>query len=128
MELGNWAAFEAASLTLTSVALILPLGTLTARRLSQSHGLGYDNFSSTTRVALPFNLNNSQLSPGTKSFATSSNATATPQSTVLSHCEAGAYRNDPDTMDLELCQLDGDRIYNGQVRVYHSFEQNEQRI
>ncbi|KAH8177797.1 fungal pheromone mating factor STE2 GPCR domain-containing protein [Sarocladium implicatum] len=43
LEFGHFQNFEAASLTLTSVVLILPLGTVAARRMVRSNHLGYDS-------------------------------------------------------------------------------------
>ena len=58
MEWGDWPNFEAASLTLTSVALILPLGTLAAQRLSASYGLEYEA-STPPHTIIPVNTNGS---------------------------------------------------------------------
>lgn len=43
LEFGHFQNFEAASLTLTSVALILPFGTVAARRMVRSNNLAYDS-------------------------------------------------------------------------------------
>ncbi|KAF4125968.1 pheromone alpha factor receptor [Geosmithia morbida] len=128
LEWVDWTGFEAASLILTSVSLILPLGTLVARRLSQSRGQDYDNFDSRTCIALPSRFHDAQVSYGTKSFTTSSNTTTTPQDTILYQCEAGACSGKPDDVTIELCPLKEDRVHNGQVRVYSNLDQHESRV
>lgn len=119
LEFAQFANFESASMTLTSVALILPMGTLAAQRVSQSYGLISD--SSHTGLLPQMSTCSSPLK-GMPSFNTNT-------STVISsRCEGGRSMS-RDPIDVELGQIDGDYpSCGGKVRVERGFEQREERV
>lgn len=113
---------------MTSVTLILPLGSLAAQRMSQSYGIGYEDSSGRTHFITPTASEGFYLPPKVPSYATSSNTTSTPHVSVHSRCEAGGVsRSLVDPVDVELGQIDGSRTYDGRIKVEHGFEQREER-
>lgn len=145
LEFGHFANFESASLTLTSVALILPLGTLAAQRVTQRYGIISipDNISP-NGTATTLQGTNPSLRPLKKGGAggssvfvgssmsshTTTTANNTPQVSISSQCEAAPSGAGRDPIDVELGQIDhatGGSGY-GQVRVNRGFEQREERL
>lgn len=129
LEWGDWPNFEAASLTLTSVTLILPLGTLAAQRLSQSLGLQYENSTGQSHTIIADGSSGSHRPLKAISSLTASSRTGTtPQISVSSRCEAMGSQRGLDPIDVELGQIDAYDVHNGQVRVDRGFEQREERL
>ena len=132
LEFRHYANFEAASLALTSVVIMLPLGTLAAQRMSKSAGLVYATRSShyNDGIMIADRADSTQPLKPTPSLTVSSRNTGpTPQASVYSRCEAipvGSSRQDP--VDLELGQIDGFTMGTGHVRVDRDFEQHEERL
>ncbi|KAJ2976829.1 hypothetical protein NQ176_g4715 [Zarea fungicola] len=116
LEWGKFTNFEAASLTVTSVVIILPLGTLTAQRISsygsQSYLAGNEfrkqNGQPTFGSAA---LQTNHTKPSNATFC-SNGTTVTPQTSVTSRADIsliGRSENRMDPIDLELCRIDNFR-------------------
>lgn len=113
------------------MALILPLGTLAAQRVSQRYGIlsipgdGNTPHDSTLQGSAP---SFRPFKDGSASFSgTSGTNTATNQVSISSRCEAVGSR---DPIDLELGEIDNQQepTGSGQVRVNRGFEQREERL
>ncbi|TWU71960.1 hypothetical protein ED733_001358 [Metarhizium rileyi] len=115
LEWGHFQNFEAASLTQTSVAIILPLGTLAAQQISSARSLGYVSSGS----------NKSSNSSNEREKLTSPSAAAAGFSGLRTTC--GSVRLDH--FDLELRKIDStSALANDGVRVDTDLEQRETRI
>ncbi|KAI9150425.1 Tumor susceptibility protein [Paramyrothecium foliicola] len=128
LEWGQFTNFESASLTLTSVAVILPLGTLAAQRMSRSNNVAYQSETPSGQGALLPGTANSSLPLKATSYSSNSRSDTTPLTSVLSRCEAGrSTTRGLDALDLELGELDRmnsqRELINGHVRIDHDFEQ-----
>ncbi|CAM1501150.1 Fc.00g103120.m01.CDS01 [Cosmosporella sp. VM-42] len=125
-------AFEAASLTLTSVALILPLGTLAAQRMSHVTSFALNSADSNCHYNGVPNTGTctSSMKPlKTTSFSTNRTGT-TAQASVFSRCEAGMTSRDRiNPMDMELGKFQPD-LETGErhIQVDRNFSQHEERI
>ncbi|KAI6782694.1 uncharacterized protein J7T54_000837 [Emericellopsis cladophorae] len=133
LEWGHWANFESASLTLTSVTLILPMGTLAAQRFTQSYGLEYGRSADNRRNMIPMITHGSHRPLKDASSITNSSRTGTtPHISVSSRCEGGmvASSRSTDPVDVELGQIDDASTYNtaSRVRVDRELEQREERL
>ncbi|KEY68253.1 hypothetical protein S7711_04784 [Stachybotrys chartarum IBT 7711] len=130
LEWGQFTNFESASLTMTSVVVILPLGTLAAQRMANTNNLSHNpEESSGFKGGLQHSPDSTTRLKDT-TFSISSATGTMPQSSILSRCEAGgtSYR-DPEAAYMELGPLDPQReLANGQVRVDHDLEQRVDRI
>lgn len=128
-------------MTLTAVAIILPMGTLTAQRMAQSNNVAFCSAGSSNQgVFLPettgwpsWPSSTVPLKPG--SFASGSGSGSgttgtTPQLSIMSRCEAGMKPRDrADDAELELIHIDTYReLAGGRVRVDHDFEQRVDRV
>lgn len=135
LEWGYFTNFESASLTLTSVAIFLPIGTLAAQRMTQSsancsaassnqggshNGISWPTWASSTVPVKSASLTNSSGTGG-----------ATPQVSILSRCEGGMSpsRERIDPTDLELMHIDMNHDpAGGRVRVERDLEQHFDRV
>ncbi|KAJ4207120.1 pheromone alpha factor receptor [Fusarium falciforme] len=131
LEWGHWINFESASLTLTSVAIILPMGTLTAQRMAQN-GSSF-SYSSAGDSSVRYNANFSGRGAGSSmvplkasSFSTHRTATTVERApAVFARCEAGmSSRDRMNPVDLELGKYDSD----SHVRVDRNLTQHEERV
>lgn len=131
MEWGHWINFESASLTLTSVAIILPMGTLTAQRMAQN-GSNF-SYSSAGDSSVRYNASFSGRGAGSSmvplkasSFSTHRTATTVERApAVFARCEAGmSSRDRMNPVDLELGKYDSD----SHVRVDRNLTQHEERV
>ncbi|UPL04202.1 hypothetical protein LCI18_015136 [Fusarium solani-melongenae] len=131
LEWGHWINFESASLTLTSVAIILPMGTLAAQRMAQNGS----NFSCSSAgdSSVRYNPSFSGRGAGSSmaplkgsSFSTHRTATTVERApAVFARCEAGmSSRDRMNSVDLELGKYDSD----SHVRVDRNLTQHEERI
>ncbi|KAM5353656.1 hypothetical protein ACJ41O_000306 [Fusarium nematophilum] len=134
LEWGHFPNFEAASLTLTSVAIILPLGTLAAQRMAGSNtSFSYSSADSTGRygVAGSGSRAGSSTVPlkagGGNSFSAHRGE---PQISVFSRCEAGmSSRDHMDPHGLELGKVSPeDDLDRRHVRVDRNLVQHEERV
>ncbi|KAM0550822.1 hypothetical protein ACHAPJ_008685 [Fusarium lateritium] len=127
LEWYHTANFEAASLTLTSVAVILPLGTLAAQRIAGSANNSNNSNSSGLSSGVRYGVSGPSSVVGFKapSFSTHrSGATDRPHVSVYARCEAGmSSRDHINPTDIELGKID-----DGEVRVERSLLQREDRI
>ncbi|CAI6099608.1 unnamed protein product [Clonostachys chloroleuca] len=132
LEWGHFVNFESASLTLTSVAIILPLGTLAAQRVSQSYGIAsaQEGFSYRGDTLLPATSNSTTPLKGFSSFLSSNRTNSTPGVSISSRCEAShPHRERLDPVDVELGRIDSTvHLHKGQVRIDHGIEQREERL
>lgn len=134
-EWAHFATFESASLVLTSVAIILPLGTLAAQRIAVSNTFANATGSSFDTANFGTNTGGSS---STRPFKSSSIATGTTgQSSILSRCEAGAggvvssagFHDRRDSDGIELGKLSEEAESHGsQVRINRHITQHEERI
>ncbi|KAH7259991.1 hypothetical protein MRS44_008632 [Fusarium solani] len=131
LEWGHWINFESASLTLTSVAIILPMGTLTAQRMAQN-GSNF-SYSSAGDSSVRYNASFSGRGAGSSmvplkasSFSTHRTATTVERApAVFARCEAGmSSRDRMNPVDLELGKYDSD----SHVRVDRNLTQHEERV
>lgn len=113
LEWANFTNFEAASLTMTSVIIILPLGTLMAQRISSQGSQSYlagSNFrrQNAQGTAQPLNSRNMKKPSDATMY---SRATDTPQASVASRADVSLIgRTEPmDPIDLELSRIDAFR-------------------
>ncbi|KAJ4325779.1 pheromone alpha factor receptor [Fusarium piperis] len=130
LEWGHWLNFESASLTLTSVAIILPMGTLAAQRMASSGS----NFSCSSGgdSSVRYNPSFSGRGAGSMaplkaaSFSTHHTATTVERTpAVFARCEAGmSSRDRMNPIDLELGKYDSD----SHVRVDRNLTQHEERV
>jgi pheromone alpha factor receptor len=130
LEWGHFTNFESASLTLTSVAVILPLGTLAAQRMTRSNNFAYPSDSFSGQGGLLPGTGNSSMPLKGASFSSSCRGGPAPQVSILSRCEASVHNiHHLDALDLELGSLDSQReLVPGHVRVDRDFEQRIDRI
>ncbi|KAF7552365.1 hypothetical protein G7046_g7434 [Stylonectria norvegica] len=130
LEWGHFANFEAASLALTSVAIILPLGTIAAQRMAHTTNFSYASASSSGRhggVILNTYTSSTMPLKGT-SFATTRTGT-TAQASILSRCEAGMSSRDRiNPISVELSKFYPDVDDDRHVRVDRDLEQREERL
>ncbi|KAM0428164.1 hypothetical protein ACHAPT_007064 [Fusarium lateritium] len=129
LEWGHWLNFESASLTLTSVAIILPMGTLTAQRMANSgSNISYPSGdSSGARYGASFSGRGGLVPLKPSSFSTNRTATTVERvPAVFAHCEAGMSSQDRinPPVDLELGKYDAD----SHVRVDRNLSQHEERV
>lgn len=133
LEWGQFLNFEAASLTLTSTTIILPMGTLAAQRMAQSGNIALLSAGSSNSGGVFFSeprWHSSTSPPKAASMTNSSSATA--QVSVMSRCEAGnlpASRDRIHAADLALAHVDTHReLDGGRVRVDRDLEQRVERV
>ncbi|KAH6969178.1 fungal pheromone mating factor STE2 GPCR-domain-containing protein [Fusarium avenaceum] len=127
LEWAHFVDFEVASLTLTSVAVILPLGTLAAQRIASSNA--NTPIASNASSGIRYGVSGPTSFTGFKapSFSTHrSGATDRPGVSVYARCEAGTSSRDHiNPHDVELGKIDADCDH---VRVERAFLQHEERI
>ncbi|SPJ72086.1 probable pheromone receptor [Fusarium torulosum] len=127
LEWAHFVDFEVASLTLTSVAVILPLGTLAAQRIASSNA--NTPSASNASSGIRYGVSGPTSFTGFKapSFSTHrSGATDRPGVSVYARCEAGTSSRDHiNPHDVELGKIDADCDH---VRVDRAFLQHEERI
>ncbi|KAF5000481.1 hypothetical protein FDECE_11203 [Fusarium decemcellulare] len=132
LEWGHWTNFEAASLTLTSVAIILPLGTLAAQRLAASNtSFSYSSAASSGRypIAVSAAGTGSSMVPLKAPSFTTHRATSDHPAAVFSRCEAGmSSRDHMNPVDLELGKLSDADADGRHVRVDRNVVQREERL
>jgi pheromone alpha factor receptor len=138
LEWGRFPNFEAASFTLTSVAIILPLGTLTAQQLGPGGSLAYlsgrsnrsdaSNLKEKPSFRAATSTANSGVSPGVSVTCGSDGRNLS----LASSCKKDQHSRDAklDHYDLELRHIDSTRALtpHGGVRVDTDLEQQETRI
>ncbi|KAH6897499.1 fungal pheromone mating factor STE2 GPCR-domain-containing protein [Thelonectria olida] len=130
LEWAHFTNFESASLTLTSVAIILPLGTLAAQRIAHSTNLSNPTGSSScSRYGTHPGTGSSMRPLKPSSIATGTTA----QSSILSRCEAGgmsaSFHDHRDSGGLELGKLSEEiELHGSQVRINRNLVQHEERI
>ena len=109
LEWGSFTNFEAGSWTLTSVAIILPMGAMAAQRVGRGdNNTGPCSNCATLRRLLVPDTSSSSNVYKPWSISTSSRTGMTPQTSVLSRCEAGGgHKEHLDPIDLELLYIDG---------------------
>ncbi|KAK7402504.1 pheromone alpha factor receptor [Neonectria punicea] len=129
LEWGHFTNFESASLTLTSVVIILPLGTLAAQRMAQTTNLSYPSVDSSGRYPTAPGTGSSAQPFKTSSFSTNRTGNTAPGS-VLSRCEAGMASHDRrDSVGMELRKLsEGLESHGSHVRVDRNLVQHEERV
>ncbi|KAM0347425.1 hypothetical protein ACHAPU_004946 [Fusarium lateritium] len=127
LEWAHFVDFEVASLTLTSVAVILPLGTLAAQRIASSNA--NTPITSNASSGIRYGVSGPASFTGFKapSFSTHrSGATDRHGVSVYARCEAGTSSRDHiNPHDVELSKIDADCDH---VRVDKAFLQREERI
>ncbi|KAI7915715.1 hypothetical protein M9X92_008277 [Pyricularia oryzae] len=136
---GNFGQFESASLTITSVVLVLPLGTLVAQRLAVNNTVAGSSANTDMDDKLAFLGNATTVTSSAAGFAGSSaSATRSRLASPRQHSQlstsvsAGKPRADP--IDLELQRIDDeDDDFSrsgsaGGVRVERSIERREERL
>ncbi|KAF5027479.1 hypothetical protein F66182_404 [Fusarium sp. NRRL 66182] len=128
LEWAHFIGFEAASLTLTSVAIILPLGTLAAQRIAGTSTNNSAASGASSGAHYGTSGPNSLVAFKAPSFSTHrSGATDRPHVSVFARCEAGmSSRDHINPTDVELVRMDADD--NHHVRVDRSLLQREERI
>ncbi|KND87574.1 hypothetical protein TOPH_07750, partial [Tolypocladium ophioglossoides CBS 100239] len=121
LEWGNFQNFEAGSLTLTSVALILPLGTMAAqqislRNVSSNNNLAYypNSGSSGARHVSSVTTTGSSAPPGFKIPGLASSWGSSPTARRGSLLPKGVAAPAADHVDLELRQIDSRTALAGQ--------------
>ncbi|EFY91582.1 pheromone receptor [Metarhizium acridum CQMa 102] len=134
LEWGHFQNFEAASLTQTSVAIILPLGTLAAQRMTTGGSLGYISGGS-----------NKSSNPSNRGEKSNPPLTTVGFSGISTTCGSGSLHPSPslfstypsrearpsklDHFDLELIKIDStSALANDRVRIDTDLEQNDTRI
>jgi len=101
LEFGNFTNFESGSLTMTSVIVVLPLGTLVAQRLATAP--------STTAQTGSGNSRSSNKSGSKKGFLSSwSHRSGGLASQVTSRIQRSPPKEKPDHVDLELQRIIND--------------------
>lgn len=129
LEWGHFPNFEAASLTQSSVAIILPLGTLAAQQITKNGSLAY--------ISNGSNKSGNSYSNGEKSSPSFTRPNFSGVSTTCgsgnrhqSSCGTGEPRaRKLDHFDLELRQIDStSALADDHVRVDTDLEQKETRI
>ncbi|KAF4973231.1 hypothetical protein FZEAL_9383 [Fusarium zealandicum] len=133
LEWGHFVNFEAASLTLTSVAIILPMGTLAAQRMSASNtSFSYSSADSSGRygVAGTGTSTGGSSSAPLKASSFTTHRTAGAQVSILSRCEAGmSSRDRMNPAGLELDKYSSEPDLDGRhVRVERNLVQHEERL
>ncbi|KAK9444239.1 Fungal pheromone mating factor STE2 GPCR [Metarhizium brunneum] len=135
LEWGHFQNFEAASLTQTSVAIILPLGTLAAQQMTAGGSLAYLSGASNHKSSGPSGGGEKSTPP----------STAVGFSGLSTTCGSGSLHQSPsvfstypsrearpsklDHFDLELSRIDSTgALANDRVRIDTDLEQNETRI
>ncbi|KAG5920721.1 hypothetical protein E4U53_003882 [Claviceps sorghi] len=139
LEWAHFPNFESASLTQTSVVLILPLGTLVAQQITQGRTLGFlspaaSDFPEGTNARSEKSRAGMATSPpGTKFASVSTTCGSGSPTDVLSSSSSSSrglavkkQRLDP--FDLELRQIDSASALADHVRVDMDVEQEETRI
>ncbi|KAI5458873.1 fungal pheromone mating factor STE2 GPCR-domain-containing protein [Mariannaea sp. PMI_226] len=125
LEWAHFTNFESASLTLTSVAIILPLGTLTAQRFAHSANHFYPTSSSAVSGR------GTNTSNGQSVFVPKKPSSTATQFSIVSHCEAGGAsshnRRGSDALELGKLSEQG-QMYSSQVRIYRNLTQHEERV
>ncbi|KHN95175.1 pheromone receptor [Metarhizium album ARSEF 1941] len=135
LEWGRFQNFEAASLTQTSVAVVLPLGTLAAQQITAGGSLAYlsggSNKSGSRSNGGEKPNPPSAAAAGFKAVSTTCGSGGLGQSpSLFSACTGrGARPPGMDHFDLELRKIDSDSaLANEGVRIDTDLEQNETRI
>ena len=130
LEWGSFTNFESSSLTLTSVVLILPLGSLAAQRLARSasskKGMNIKPRHTQRFLTTPSASSTMPLNVKPPSFITSALDTignGPSQVSILSICEATC----PGVDHVNHYIIDGDD-HPGTVRVDRDIEQRIQRV
>ncbi|KAF4450643.1 pheromone alpha factor receptor [Fusarium austroafricanum] len=128
MEFAHFMMFESASLTLTSVAVILPLGTLAAQRIASSNANSAPSSGASSGVRYGVSGPSSFMGFKAPSFSTGGRSvTDRPHVSVYARCEAGnSSRDHINPVDVELGKIDNDE--NLHVRVDKAFIQREERM
>ncbi|KAF7543802.1 hypothetical protein G7Z17_g10448 [Cylindrodendrum hubeiense] len=129
LEWGHFTNFESASLTLTSVAIILPLGTLAAQRMAQSSNSAYASADSSGRYPPTTGTGSSTHPIKGTSFSTNHTSTSA-QVSILSRCEPGMMTQArSDSGGVELSKLTEESEFDGrQVRVDRNLVQHEESL
>ncbi|KAH7121320.1 fungal pheromone mating factor STE2 GPCR-domain-containing protein [Dactylonectria macrodidyma] len=129
LEWGHFTNFESASLTLTSVAIILPLGTLSAQRMASKTTSAYASADSSGRYPPTTGTGSSAHPIKRASFSTNHTGTAA-QVSILSRCEAAMMPHArPGSSGVELANLTEEAEADGHhVRVDRNLVQREERI
>ncbi|TLS27484.1 hypothetical protein PpBr36_05443, partial [Pyricularia pennisetigena] len=130
---GDFGQFESASLTITSVVLVLPLGTLVAQRLAVANTVAGSTGTTDMDDKLAF-LGNATTATHHSSSAAGRSRLASPRlhSQLSTSVSAGKPRVDP--IDLELQRIDDDDGDFGRsgsaggVRIERSIERREERL
>ncbi|KAG5930147.1 hypothetical protein E4U42_002886 [Claviceps africana] len=135
LEWAHFPNFESASLTHTSVALILPLGTLAAQQITQGRTLGFlsPGASAPPDARSEKPRSGTDPSPSATKFASVSTTCGSgPPTDVLSSSSSShglaARKQRLDPFDLELRQIDSTSALADHVRVDRDVEQEETRI
>ncbi|KAJ4133769.1 pheromone alpha factor receptor [Fusarium equiseti] len=125
LEWARFVNFESASLTLTSVAVILPLGTLAAQRIAGSAPNSAN--SSGASSGARYGISGPSSFTGFKAPSFSTGTTDRPHVSIYARCEAGtSSREHINPQDLELAKIDAETDHH--VRVDRAFLQREERI
>ncbi|KAL7929544.1 fungal pheromone mating factor STE2 GPCR domain-containing protein [Trichoderma chlorosporum] len=111
LEWHNFINFESGSLTPTSIAIILPLASLAAQRVSQSTPVisadpSYPSSSGHAHYRPTPDSSRTPLKPGSL-FSTSTNNSSAPRSQFADVTVLAPVRDILDPIDLELRQIDG---------------------
>lgn len=130
LQWGTYTNFEASSLTLTSVVIILPMGTLAAQRIAHSGGSFIYSSGAASAADRGFQGSINSRTPLKGSFSTASRGTGGPQVSLSSRCEAGmSSRDQLHPEDVEMGRVRSDyKMGSGQVHVQRNLEQYEERM
>ncbi|CEI66586.1 hypothetical protein FVEN_g10214 [Fusarium venenatum] len=125
LEWAHFVDFESASLTLTSVAVILPLGTLAAQRIANSAPNSANSTGASSGIR--YGVSGPSSFTGFKAPSFSTGTTDRPHVSIYARCEAGtSSREHINPQDVELAKLDPETDHH--VRVDRAFLQREERI
>lgn len=130
LEWSHFTNFESGSLTLTSVVLILPLGTLAAQRMANVSTFALSSGDSNIHYnGLRTNTTTSMKPIKTTSFG-ASRATTAVNASVFSRCEAGMSSRDRiNPIDMEMDKFHPDiEAGTRQIQVERGMYQHEERI
>ncbi|QPG98225.1 hypothetical protein C2857_007390 [Epichloe festucae Fl1] len=135
LEWGHFPNFEAASLTHTSVAIILPLGTLAAQQITRGTSLAYLSSGRGTgsdKSAKSSNTREKSTAVTAANFpsvSTMCGSSSPNRMCLLSQCHVPESRAQGlDHFDLELRQIDSASALADRVRVDTDLQQEETRI
>ena len=128
LEWCHFANFESGSLTLTSVVLILPLGTLAAQRMAQVTSFALSSVESKVHYNGTLNTTPSMRPLKSTSFGTSRTGTAA-NASVFSRCEGGMSSRDRiNAADMELDKFHPDLELGGRIHVDRNVMQHSERL